>query len=151
MRIIPNQSKKRFVSCLMKNGQKSIRLNPINSVTSIRMNSNHFELGFIQIDSDWKFGLDQSQLGLIRIDLDWKLGFGLVRIHVLELIGLDRIDFWPFFIKRDTKRFSDWFGIIRIGSDTDVGMNRNSSDWLGMNRNSSDWLGMNFNPLISPG
>ena len=40
MRIIPNQSEKRFVSRLMKNGQKSIRLNPINSDTSIRMNSN---------------------------------------------------------------------------------------------------------------
>ena len=23
--------------------------------------------------------------------------------------------------------------MIRIGSDTDIGMNRNSSDWLGMN------------------
>ena len=38
MRIILNQSQKRFVSCLMENGQKSIRLNPINSETSIRMN-----------------------------------------------------------------------------------------------------------------
>ena len=33
----------------------------------------------------------------------------------------------------DKKRFSDWFGMIRIGSDTDIGMDRNSSDWLGMN------------------
>ena len=40
IRIIPNQSEKRFVSRLMKNGQKSIRLNPVNSVTSIRMNPN---------------------------------------------------------------------------------------------------------------
>ena len=29
MRIIPNQSKKRFVSPFMKNDKKSIRLNPI--------------------------------------------------------------------------------------------------------------------------
>ena len=36
MRIIPNQSEKRFVSHLMKNGQKSIRPNLINSETSIR-------------------------------------------------------------------------------------------------------------------
>ena len=31
MRIIPNEYEKRFVSRFMKNGQKSIRLNPINS------------------------------------------------------------------------------------------------------------------------
>ena len=36
MRIIPNQSEKRFVSLLMINDQKSIRINPINSETSIR-------------------------------------------------------------------------------------------------------------------
>ena len=30
-----------------------------------------------------------------------------------ELIGLFRIDFWPSFIKRDTKRFSNWFWIVR--------------------------------------
>ena len=40
MWIIPNQSEKRFVSHLMKNGQKSIRPNPIISKTSIRMNLN---------------------------------------------------------------------------------------------------------------
>ena len=34
MRIIPNQSEKLFVSRLIENGQKSIRLNPINSETS---------------------------------------------------------------------------------------------------------------------
>ena len=38
MRIIPNQSEKPFVSHLMKNGQKSIRPNLINSETSIRIN-----------------------------------------------------------------------------------------------------------------
>ena len=48
-------------------------------------------------------------------------------------MGLSRIDFLPFFIKRDTKRSSDWFGMIRIGLDTDIGMNRNSSDWLEIN------------------
>ena len=44
-------------------------------------------------------------------------------------------------LKRDIKRFSDWFRMIRIGSDTDIRMNRNSSDWLGIN----------FNPILSPG
>ena len=38
MRIIPNQSEKRFVSRLMKNGQKSILAIQINPETSIRMN-----------------------------------------------------------------------------------------------------------------
>ena len=31
--------------------------------------------------------------------------------------------------------------MIRIGSDTDIGINRNSSDWLGMNSY----------PILSPG
>ena len=78
MRIIPNQSKIRFVSRLMRNGQKSIRLNPINSETSIRINPNHSDLRFIWINSNWKFGLGQSRLGLIWIEnlvSDW---FGLM-------------------------------------------------------------------------
>ena len=61
----------------------------------------------IQINSDWKFGLDQSELGLIRNE---NLVF-------------------------------DWFGFIRIGSDIDIGMNRNNSDWLGINSY----------PILSPG
>ena len=56
MRIIPSQSKKCFVSRFMKKGEKSIRLNLINSETSIRLNPN---------ESETKF-----ELGLIRIDLD---------------------------------------------------------------------------------
>ena len=66
--------------------------------------------------------------------------FGFIRIDVSELIGLNWIDFSPLFTKRDTKRFSDWFEMIRIVSDTDIGMNRNSSDWLEMN----------FNPILLP-
>ena len=68
--------------------------------------------------------------GLIRVDLDWKLSFGLIRIDVSELIGLSWIDFWPFFIKRDTKRFSDWFGMICIGSDTDIGIVLIDLKWI---------------------
>ena len=76
----------------MKKGQKSIRLNPIQSETSIQMNPsqvvnpnkselglfqtefsirinpNESEAGMIQINSNRKFGLDQSKLGLIRIE-----------------------------------------------------------------------------------
>ena len=58
MQIILNQSEKRFVSRLMKNGQKSIRLNLINSETSIRMNSNQSETKFVNPD--------QSELGLVQ-------------------------------------------------------------------------------------
>ena len=65
MRIIPNQSEKHFESRLMKNGQKSIRLNPINSETSIQMNPNQSETKFsIQINPN------QSKVGIIRIDSD---------------------------------------------------------------------------------
>ena len=56
-------------------------------------------------------------------------------------LKLNRIDFLPFFVKRDTKSFSDCFGMIHIGSDTDIGMN-----W-----NSSGCLGMNSYPILSPG
>ena len=153
MRIIPNQYEKRFVSRLMKNGQKSTRLNPINSETSIWMNLNQSETQFsIQNPiSNWsKPNFHSESIGMnprsewfrlkirfgsvrTRIDLNWKFSFGLVRI---------KSDwFLPFFVKRDTKCFSDWFGMIRIGSNTKIGMNRNSSDWLRMN----------FNPILPPG
>ena len=81
----------------------------------------------INLSSDW-FGL----IWIKNLVSDW---FRSIRINLSELIGLSRIDFLPFFIKRDTKHFSDWFGMICIGSDTDIGINRNSSDWLGMNFN----------------
>ena len=44
-------------------------------------------------------------------------------------------------MNRNTKRFSDWFGMTQNGSETDSGMVRNSSDSLGMN----------FNRILSPG
>ena len=46
MRIIPNQSEKRFVSRLIKNGQKPIRINSVQSEGSIRLNSNKSEPSF---------------------------------------------------------------------------------------------------------
>ena len=61
MRIISNQSEKRFVSRLMKKGQKSIRLNTIYSEASARMNSNQTELSF------------QSELGLIQIEFSIRI------------------------------------------------------------------------------
>ena len=71
MRIIPNQSEKCFVSRLMKNDRKSIRLNPINSETSIRINPNQSASIQGWNESDW-FWL-HIRFGSIRdrIDLDW--------------------------------------------------------------------------------
>ena len=113
MWIIPNQSEKRFVSRLMKNGQKSIRLNPINSETSIRMNPNQSETKFsIRINpiSDWSKLNFQSELiwivptsnsfvfdhfssnetqNVFRIGLEW---FALARIQIPEWIGIVLID-----------------------------------------------------------
>ena len=100
-------------------------------------NSNHSDPRSIQIDSDWKFGLDQSELDFIRIE-------DLARIHSDSCLRLNRIKsdwFSTFFIQRYTKRFSCWFVMIRIGSNTDIEINRYISDWLGMN----------FNPIFSPG
>ena len=60
MWIIPNQSEKSFVTRFMKNGQKSMRLNPTNSETAIRINPNEFETKFsIRVNPN------QSGLGLI--------------------------------------------------------------------------------------
>ena len=98
-----------------------IRLNPINSKTSIQMNPNQSEIKFsiriylneskarmIRIDSDWKIGLNQSEP-------DWSDWSGLKTwfgIDVSELIGLSRIDFWPFFIKQDI--FARGYNLIVI-------------------------------------
>ena len=70
MRIIPNQSEKRFVSRLMKNGKKQIRLNPIISEISIRMNSNESEVRLIQTEFLFRINSNHSDLGFIRIGSD---------------------------------------------------------------------------------
>ena len=96
----------------------------VSDWNSFRVNQNYSAsfryLCDINVSPDW--------FGLIWIENLVSYWFGFIRIDVSELIGLNRIDFWPFFIKRDTKHFSDWFEIIRIGSDIDIGMNRNSYD-----------------------
>ena len=107
----------------------------------IRMNPRSEWFGLILIENSVLINSSSDWFGLIWIENLVSDSFRFIRIDVSELIGSSRIDFWPFFIKRDTKRFSDWFGMIHIGSNTDIGMNRNSSDWLGMN----------FNPILSPG
>ena len=125
MRIIPNQSEKRFVSSLMKNGQKSIRLNPINFERLIRMNSNQSETKFsIQINpNQFKLGLiqtkfyirinpNESEVGTIQINSDIK--FGLDQSE----LGLNQIDLvWKL-----------RFRLVRIHSDRCLGINKIKSD-----------------------
>ena len=95
---------------------------------------------WIILTSD-SFGLTTS-FGLIRIG-----SLGLDRIEfslglkIPDWLGLRRIDFQPIYIKRNWKLFSDWIGWVRIGADTDFGINRNNSDWFRIN----------FNPKLLPG
>ena len=132
----------------VKNQSDLIRLIPRQQSALIRTNpkpsfqSRSIRI-FIRNQSEWIQGRNYSDWFWLKIRIENLVSdcFWLMRIVVSELIGSSRIDFLPFFIKQDTKRFSDWFGIIRIGLDTDIRMNRNSSDWLGMN----------FNPILSPG
>ena len=68
----------------------------------------------------------------LRIDSDLfglKIYFGFVRIEVSDWVGLifKRFSTW------NSKRFTDWFGLIHIDSDTDIGIIRNNSDWLELN------------------
>ena len=89
------------------------------------MNSNQSETKFsIRINprSEW-FGLILIENSVwINPSSDW---FGLVRIHsdcCLELIRIRPDRFFTVFHQTSYKTF---FGMIRIGSDTDIGMNRN--------------------------
>ena len=60
---------------------------------------------------------------------DLKTCFGLVQIHSDLRLRLNRINFLPFFIKRDTKSFMDWLGTTR-----NVSQNRFRNSHLGLNR-----------------
>ena len=55
-------------------------MNPNQSETkfSIQINPNESEVGMIQINFDWKFGLDQPELGYIRIENLVSDSFGLL-------------------------------------------------------------------------
>ena len=101
----------------------------IRSKFSIRMNQN--QSGNVLI-----FNLNESVAGLIRKLIDFQSEWISGRIDTDSFgldIRLDKINFQAFFNKGDSKRFSDWFGLIHIGTDTDIGKIRNSSDWFGMN------------------
>ena len=88
MRIIPNQSEKRFVSGLMKNDQKSIRLDQINCETSIRMNTKpSLQSRSIRSRIDPKRIFNQNQYESFRpwINSDWfwlKIRFESIRARI---------------------------------------------------------------------
>ena len=65
-----NQSKPSFQS-------KAIRGGLIQPEFFIRINPNHSDLGLSRINSEWKFGLDQSELGMIWVYTE--TNFGLTR------------------------------------------------------------------------
>ena len=146
MRIIPNQSEKCFLSRLIKNGQKSIWLILRHRSEWIRANPKpRFQSRSIRINpsSDWSKPNYQSELirmnprskwfGLILIENSAPDWFGFIRIDVSELIGIILIDFWPFFIRRDTKRFqigSKWFALAWI----------QISEWIGIVLIDSEWI-----------
>ena len=67
-----NQSEKRFVSRLMKNGPKSIRLNLIQSEAAIRMNPNYSDHGLVQNEFPIRINPNYSHLVFIQIkNLVW--------------------------------------------------------------------------------
>ena len=83
MRIIPNQSEKRFESRLMKNGQKSIRINPINFKTLIQMNPNQSESKFsIQTNPN------QSELGLIQTEFSIRINPNESKVGMIQIENL---------------------------------------------------------------
>ena len=137
---VKNQSA--LIWLISRHQSEWIRTNPKPSFQfrSIRINPRSEWFGLIPVENSVWINPSSNWFGLIWIGNLISDCFRFIRIIVSESIGLRWIDFWPFFIKRDTKCFSDWSGMIRIGSDIDIGMNRNSSDWLGMN----------FNPILPP-
>ena len=66
-RVIPNQSEKPFLSRLMENGQKSIRLNPIRSNWCLRLSQIDFLSLFIKRDTT-RFA---EWLGIALIRSEW--------------------------------------------------------------------------------
>ena len=93
------------------------------------MNPNQCEHCFIQIES-------QSECGLIMINSDWKFSSDsseFIQIEFSDWIELSRINFKEIFNKRDWKICSNWYGLILMGSDTDIGMIRNNKFWFARN------------------
>ena len=130
MRIIPNQSEKHFVFRLIKNGQKSIRLNPLNSETSIRMNPKpSFQSRSIGINPIWDWSKPNFQsesiqiiptldsFRLILIENSVRINLGLVRIHSDSSLGINQIKSDIILTVFHQTRYKTFFGLVRNDSD----------------------------------
>ena len=137
----------------MKNSQKSIRLNPINSKKSIlinpkqseskfsiQINPNQSELRLIQTEFSIIINPNHSDLGFIRIDsdwkfvlgqskidLDWKLAFGLFRIHSGWCLEIHRIKSDWFLTVFHQTRYKTFFGLVRNYSHCSLNLNQSKS------------------------
>ena len=123
----PNESEVNFQS-------EWIRINPDTEWSQTNIQSESIPT---LIHSDWK----SIHVRIVSDSFGLKIYFKLVRIHSDRSLGLIRINFQAFFNKRDSTRFSDWFGLIRLVSDT----------YFGMIRNIFYWFELNFYPKLSPG
>ena len=118
---LPNQFEKCFNSNFYTNRLK------INLIQSETLNQINPWSGWSKPNFQFEWFRDSVWFRL-------KICFRFIRFEVSDRIGFSRIAFWPFFITRDTKRLSDWFG------------NR----FRNVSRNSTDLLGLNSNPIRSP-
>ena len=72
-------------------------------------NPNNSDIRFIHIDSYLEFGLSQPKLGFVLIDSDWKFGLDPFRLK----FRIESDWFSTCFLQTRFKRFSDWFGIFQ--------------------------------------
>ena len=99
---------------------------------------------------DHIFSPDESQVWIIRVDSDWEFSLNHCNLEFMRIsrLRMNWIKFWFglkisdwFLIDLYQTRLKNFFGLARMRSDTDFGMN-----W-----NESDWFEMNFNPKLLPG
>ena len=89
---------------------------------------------WIRTNTKLNFNPHESDSIRPRIDFQFEwIVFESIRIRSDRSLGLNRINFQAFFNEWDSKRFSDWFGLIRSGLDTDIGMIQNISDSIRLN------------------
>ena len=112
---------KTFCILFDENGEKSIRLNPINSETSIRMNPNQSETKFsIQINLSFDWPKLNFQSESIRMNPRSER-FGLILIE--NSVWMHPSSDWIGLIWIENL-VSDWFGFIRIDVSELIGLSR---------------------------
>ena len=111
---VKNQTE--LIQLISRHQSEWIRTNPKPNFQSrsIRINSSS------KIDSDWKFGSDQSRSGLICIEKLVSDSFGFIRIHSDWCLGINWIKSDLFLTVFNQTRFKTFFGLVR-----------NDSHWLG--------------------